>query len=205
MSTKNEEFRSNFKIRLREARKKTGLNQTVFAERIGIARDTLSRYERGDLLPSVEVLAAIIKETEISADWFLMGKGSCESLDDIDAGLFGAICRKVEIEFSLITLERRNEQLARERFPDLNDADDLLRKALVRREVSALKDKNPNILKEIEERVDKDLQNFTEKGIIAAMVYNLIKGIKSKNKIVEIIQEEVPRLVNLTFLTKEIK
>lgn len=70
-----------FKDRLREARKQTGLTQQQFSEEVGVASGTYSRYERGALTPSVNVVAAIIKNLnrhlidKISADWLLFGTG----------------------------------------------------------------------------------------------------------------------------------
>lgn len=75
MSRDNDEFKSNFGGRLKVARKEMGLNQTDFAEKIGVARDTLSRYERGELAPSIEVLSSIVSVLgpNMKADWLLFG------------------------------------------------------------------------------------------------------------------------------------
>jgi transcriptional regulator with XRE-family HTH domain len=46
---------------LREARLRAGLAQTELAERAGIARSQVSRYERGKVLPSLETLRRLVR------------------------------------------------------------------------------------------------------------------------------------------------
>lgn len=46
---------------LREARLRAGLTQGKLAERAGTARSQISRYERGDVLPSLETLRRLIR------------------------------------------------------------------------------------------------------------------------------------------------
>lgn len=45
---------------LREARLRAGLTQAELSERSGTARSQISRYERGDVLPSLETLRGLI-------------------------------------------------------------------------------------------------------------------------------------------------
>ncbi len=46
---------------LREARLRAGLTQAQLAQRAGTARSQVSRYERGDVLPSLETLRRLIR------------------------------------------------------------------------------------------------------------------------------------------------
>lgn len=46
---------------LREARLRAGLTQDELAERAGTARSQISRYERGDVLPSLETLRRLVR------------------------------------------------------------------------------------------------------------------------------------------------
>ena len=46
---------------LREARLRSGLTQAGLARRVGTARSQVSRYERGDVLPSLETLRRLIR------------------------------------------------------------------------------------------------------------------------------------------------
>ncbi len=57
MSTKKTAFKSDFGLNLKMARKEGGWNQEELAAELGISRDTLSRYERGELSPSLEVFS----------------------------------------------------------------------------------------------------------------------------------------------------
>ena len=46
---------------LREARLRAGLTHAELAERSGTARSQISRYERGDVLPSLETLRRLVR------------------------------------------------------------------------------------------------------------------------------------------------
>lgn len=46
---------------LREARLRAGLTQAELGRKAGIARSQISRYERGDVLPSLETLRRLIR------------------------------------------------------------------------------------------------------------------------------------------------
>lgn len=60
MSNNNASFKSNFGLRLKAVRKQGGWNQGNLANELGISRDTLSRYERGELSPSLEVFSKML-------------------------------------------------------------------------------------------------------------------------------------------------
>nr|WP_050908327.1 helix-turn-helix transcriptional regulator [Vibrio harveyi] len=62
MSTKNTSFKSNFGSRLKLARKNLGWSQEVLARELEVSRDTLSRYERGELSPSLEVFTRMLEQ-----------------------------------------------------------------------------------------------------------------------------------------------
>ena len=50
---------------LREARLRAGLTQAELARRAGTARSQISRYERGDVLPSLETLRRLIRACDL--------------------------------------------------------------------------------------------------------------------------------------------
>jgi transcriptional regulator with XRE-family HTH domain len=56
---------------IRLLRNNLGLNQTAFAEKIGITQSTLSSYEKGNATPSLEVLTSIATQFHVSVDWLL--------------------------------------------------------------------------------------------------------------------------------------
>lgn len=58
-------------------RKKKGISQAELGKMIGTSGDVIGRYERGDISPSVEVVAKIADTLEVSVD-YLLGKTSLE-------------------------------------------------------------------------------------------------------------------------------
>ena len=56
---------------IKTIRKDAKQNQTAFADAIGITQSTLSSYESGSTLPSLEVLYTIAEKYNVSTDWIL--------------------------------------------------------------------------------------------------------------------------------------
>lgn len=61
--------------RLEAIRRRFGLNQTAFAQRLGFARRTYLSWERGDAEPPVTLLEALKKEFDVDPFWLLQGPG----------------------------------------------------------------------------------------------------------------------------------
>lgn len=59
--------------RLRKAREVTGLDRITFAERVGIARSTVTNVELGHRRPSNLVIRAWADFTGVPAEWILYG------------------------------------------------------------------------------------------------------------------------------------
>ena len=51
------------------SRNKAGLSQMELAERLGVSRQAVSRWESGDTTPSVDKLKALAKLYGVSLDW----------------------------------------------------------------------------------------------------------------------------------------
>ena len=73
MSIEKSDYKSTFGKRLQVLRKKVGLTQQELAFRADMAKDTLSRYERGLLMPTVEAFVNIYnalsgEDRELTAD-----------------------------------------------------------------------------------------------------------------------------------------
>lgn len=66
------------KDRIRSVRKKSGLNQTEFGNRIGATQAMLTSYETGRVIPSDTVLKLICKEFGVSYAWLKTGEGPME-------------------------------------------------------------------------------------------------------------------------------
>lgn len=79
-----------FGERIMQARKEKGLSREELAEKIGTSGPIIGRYEREDMMPSVEIATKISEALEVSLD-FLVGKssmlvkdkGMLERLEDI--------------------------------------------------------------------------------------------------------------------------
>lgn len=59
--------------RLRAFREEHGLSQADVAERTGISREQISRYEAGKTLPTLENFAILVRFMDAGAHWMLFG------------------------------------------------------------------------------------------------------------------------------------
>ena len=84
-------------------RSNTNMNQTEFAEKIGVTQSTLSSYEKGNAMPSLDVLIAIATNFHVSTDW-LLGLSKSEmtisSVSDI-ANFFFQLNELNEVRYEL--------------------------------------------------------------------------------------------------------
>jgi len=67
-------------VRMAELRKKKELSQTDFAKTVGVSREMIGRYERDEVVPSIEVAKKIADALEVSLD-YLAGEGRNASFD----------------------------------------------------------------------------------------------------------------------------
>ncbi|MBE3895351.1 helix-turn-helix domain-containing protein [Vibrio parahaemolyticus] len=75
MSINKKSDAPNFGLRLKSVRARLALNQSQMAAQIGVSKDTLSRYERGELTPSIDVLKRIVENYSsdgVTADSLLL-------------------------------------------------------------------------------------------------------------------------------------
>ncbi len=68
---KSNKFRKVFAERLKEARTRRGLDQSLLAERIGLKPSAISHFENGRRVPSVETLLNLADELNVSASVLL--------------------------------------------------------------------------------------------------------------------------------------
>jgi len=77
--------------RIKQLRTKSKLNQQNFAEAIGVTQSTLSSYENGNVIPSIDILIKTSKQFNVSMDW-LCGLSSLRSefttLEDVAKMIF---------------------------------------------------------------------------------------------------------------------
>lgn len=67
--------------RLKEVRKSVKLTQTEFAERLGLAGNTITCYEKGIRFPSNSVITSICREFNVNRTWLETGEG--EMFDEL--------------------------------------------------------------------------------------------------------------------------
>jgi len=67
--------------RLKTAREAIGLDQAGFAIKLGVTRNTVSRWELGHAFPQVDVLRVIHDQFGIDPTWIVTGNGSMWGLD----------------------------------------------------------------------------------------------------------------------------
>lgn len=58
------------------------MNQSTFAKALGVKQSYLSALESGKREPTAKLLYLLVKKFNISADWFITGKGSIITNDD---------------------------------------------------------------------------------------------------------------------------
>lgn len=69
-----------FSSRIKELRDKKGMTQVIFSEFIGVTQQTLSGYENGRTMPSLDAVREIANKCHISIDW-LCGLSDKESIE----------------------------------------------------------------------------------------------------------------------------
>lgn len=73
--------------RLIECRKAAGLSQTELAEKLGLSRQAISKWETGTVIPAAENLSALAKLYNVSLDWLVNGEGNARPQTKDEAAL----------------------------------------------------------------------------------------------------------------------
>lgn len=63
-----------FAVRLKKAREQIGFTQEQLAEKIGVTRQAVSRWEQGITQPDMQMLAALSEALQIEAEYLTFGK-----------------------------------------------------------------------------------------------------------------------------------
>lgn len=69
----------NMGKRIREARKKKGLTQQQLADAIGVAKSTVTGYEKGNSNPSLDLVAKMIAVLSVDANYFFQDEGDFQA------------------------------------------------------------------------------------------------------------------------------
>lgn len=71
--------------RIRELRKKLGMNQTEFGARIGLKQTSIAGYENGSRNPLDSIIISICREFNVNETWLRTGEGSM--FNEADSGI----------------------------------------------------------------------------------------------------------------------
>jgi len=70
----------NIGHKIAELRKQKNLSQVDFAKAVGVSREMIGRYERGEVMPSIEVAKKMADALEVSLD-YLAGDAQKAAVD----------------------------------------------------------------------------------------------------------------------------
>ncbi|MFW5490399.1 MAG: helix-turn-helix domain-containing protein [Desulfovibrio sp.] len=92
------------------------LSQAVFSEKVGIPKNTLGRYERGEITPGGDAIVLLCSKLAVDPNWLLLGRGPTPYDESISQDVEGeptvtggscTRCEKLERELAQERSERR--------------------------------------------------------------------------------------------------
>ena len=102
--------------RIKALRKRLGLTQQAFADRLKIARGNIGAYEVGKNAPSDAVISLICKEFNVNEIWLRTGEGG-------DDNMFTKVNEEDRFSINLGKLSRTENQMARNMLNTIAEAD----------------------------------------------------------------------------------
>ena len=102
--------------RITALRKRLGLTQQAFADRLKIARGNIGAYEVGKNAPSDAVISLICKEFNVNEIWLRTGEGG-------DDNMFTKVNEEDRFSINLGKLSRTENQMARNMLNAIAEAD----------------------------------------------------------------------------------
>ena len=102
--------------RIKALRKRLGLTQQAFADRLKIARGNIGAYEVGKNAPSDAVISLICKEFNVNEIWLRTGEGG-------DDNMFTKVNEEDHFSINLGKLSRTENQMARNMLNAIAEAD----------------------------------------------------------------------------------
>lgn len=102
--------------RIKALRKRLGLTQQAFADRLKIARGNIGAYEVGKNAPSDAVISLICKEFNVNEIWLRTGEGG-------DDNMFTKVNEEDRFSINLGKLSRTENQMARNMLNAIEEAD----------------------------------------------------------------------------------
>ena len=102
--------------RIKALRKRLGLTQQAFADRLKIARGNIGAYEVGKNAPSDAVISLICKEFNVNEIWLRTGEGG-------DDNMFTKVNEEDRFSINLGKLSRTENQMERNMLNAIAEAD----------------------------------------------------------------------------------
>ena len=102
--------------RIKALRKRLGLTQQAFADRLKIARGNIGAYEVGKNAPSDAVISLRCKEFNVNEIWLRTGEGG-------DDNMFTKVNEEDRFSINLGKLSRTENQMARNMLNAIAEAD----------------------------------------------------------------------------------
>ena len=102
--------------RIKALRKRLGLTEQAFADRLKIARGNIGAYEVGKNAPSDAVISLICKEFNVNEIWLRTGEGG-------DDNMFTKVNEEDRFSINLGKLSRTENQMARNMLNAIAEAD----------------------------------------------------------------------------------
>ena len=102
--------------RIKALRKRLGLTQQAFADRLKIARGNIGAYEVGKNAPSDALISLICKEFNVNEIWLRTGEGG-------DDNMFTKVNEEDRFSINLGKLSRTENQMARNMLNAIAEAD----------------------------------------------------------------------------------
>ena len=90
------------KDRIKKIRKELDLTQQEFADKIGIKRNSVAKYETGENAPSAASISLICREFNVNEEWLRTGKGEMfieQTKDEQIAAFVGSILKDEDDSF----------------------------------------------------------------------------------------------------------
>ena len=90
------------KDRIKKIRKELDLTQQEFADKIGIKRNSVAKYETGENAPSSTSVSLICREFNVNEEWLRTGNGEmfkAQSQDDQISAFVGELLRDEDDSF----------------------------------------------------------------------------------------------------------
>ena len=101
------------KERIRELRKKKGINQTQLGEEIGVSSKSISMIESGQNKPTVQQIEQLSKFFNVSADYLLFGKESTQDIEPIERDFLKIIRTNATVYQTLAGMVKLNNNFER--------------------------------------------------------------------------------------------